>query len=64
VLRSASPDFRIVDDLPRRFAGLNIRAGEHVAIVGENGAGKSTLANLDDGAPWQEVMEIGKQLLL
>jgi ABC-type multidrug transport system fused ATPase/permease subunit len=25
---------------------LNIRAGEHVAIVGENGAGKSTLAKL------------------
>ena len=25
---------------------LNIRAGEHVAVVGENGAGKSTLAKL------------------
>jgi ABC-type multidrug transport system fused ATPase/permease subunit len=41
-LRFAYPKNRGILSIPH----LDIRAGEHVAIVGENGAGKSTLAKL------------------
>ena len=41
-LRFAYPSNRGILSIPR----LDIRAGEHVAVVGENGAGKSTLAKL------------------
>jgi ABC-type multidrug transport system fused ATPase/permease subunit len=41
-LRFAYPKSRGILSIPH----LDIRAGEHVAVVGENGAGKSTLAKL------------------